>query len=135
KEYLDWAAESFRISTAGVKDSTQIHTHMCYSEFNNIIEAIASMDADVITIETSRSHMELLEAFEKFEYPNDIGPGVYDIHFHNIPDVEWMVEIIKRATKQLPVEKIWVTPDCGLKTRRWEDTKSALEKMVKATKV
>src|SRR5699024_9050347 len=117
KEYLDWAAESFRISTAGVQDTTQIHTHMCYSEFNNIIEAIASMDADVITIETSRSHMELLEAFEKFEYPNDIGPGVYDIHSPNIPDVEWMVELIKRATKQLPKEKIWVNPDCGLKTR------------------
>ena len=135
KEYLDWAAESFRISTAGVQDTTQIHTHMCYSEFNNIIEAIASMDADVITIETSRSHMELLEAFEKFEYPNDIGPGVYDIHSPNIPDVEWMVELIKRATKQLPKEKIWVNPDCGLKTRRWEETKPALEKMVKATKV
>src|SRR5699024_11874590 len=135
EESLDWSAESYRISTAGVKDSTQIHSHMCYSESNNIIEAIASMDADVITIETSRSHMELLEAFEKFEYPNDIGPGVYDIHSPNIPDVEWMVELIKRATKQLPVEKIWVNPDCGLKTRRCEETKPALEKMAKATQV
>lgn len=135
KEYLDWAAESFRISTSGVKDSTQIHTHMCYSEFNNIMQAIADMDADVITIETSRSNMELIKAFEDFHYPNDIGPGVYDIHSPNIPTVEWMVELIEKAVKELPVEQIWVNPDCGLKTRAWEETKPALEKMVKAAKI
>lgn len=135
KEYLDWAAESFRISTSGVQDSTQIHTHMCYSEFNNIMQAIADMDADVITIETSRSNMELIEAFEDFHYPNDIGPGVYDIHSPNIPTVEWMVELIEKAVKKLPVEQIWVNPDCGLKTRAWEETKPALEKMVKAAKI
>lgn len=135
KEYLDWAAKSFRISTSGVQDSTQIHTHMCYSEFNNIMQAIADMDADVITIETSRSNMELIEAFEDFHYPNDIGPGVYDIHSPNIPTVEWMVELIEKAVKELPVEQIWVNPDCGLKTRAWEETKPALEKMVKAAKI
>src|SRR5690625_2201122 len=135
KEYLDLAAESFRISTSGAKDSTQIHTHMCYSEFNNIMQAIADMDADVITIETSRSNMELIKAFEDFHYPNDIGPGVYDIHSPNIPTVEWMVELIEKAVKELPVEQIWVNPDCGLKTRAWEETKPALEKMVKAAKI
>ncbi|HLR14136.1 MAG TPA: 5-methyltetrahydropteroyltriglutamate--homocysteine S-methyltransferase [Burkholderiaceae bacterium] len=130
--YLSWAVDCFRLSTSGVADDTQIHTHMCYSEFNDIIESIAAMDADVITIETSRSHMELLEAFEDFHYPNDIGPGVYDIHSPNIPDKGWMVDLMKKAAKRLPKERLWVNPDCGLKTRDWPETRAALEAMVKA---
>lgn len=132
--YLDWAVDCFRISTGGVKDSTQIHTHMCYSEFNDIIEAIAALDADVITIETSRSNMNLLKAFEDFKYPNDIGPGVYDIHSPNTPNQEWMVSLMKKAAKKLPAERLWVNPDCGLKTRAWAETKAALEEMVAAAR-
>lgn len=132
--YLDWAVDCFRITTGGVKDSTQIHTHMCYSEFNDIIESIAVMDADVITIETSRSNMELLEAFENFDYPNDIGPGVYDIHSPNIPDQDWMVSLMKKAGQKLPAERLWVNPDCGLKTRGWPETKAALIEMVAAAR-
>ena len=119
--YLDWAVDCFRLSTAGVRDETQIHTHMCYSEFNDIIESIAAMDADVITIETSRSNMELLKAFEDFRYPNDIGPGVYDIHSPNVPEVDWMVGLMQKAAAHLPKERLWVNPDCGLKTRAWRD--------------
>jgi 5-methyltetrahydropteroyltriglutamate--homocysteine methyltransferase len=107
---------------------------MCYSEFNDIIEAIAAMDADVITIETSRSNMELLEAFENFHYPNDIGPGVYDIHSPNEPDVDWMVALMEKAAQRLPPERLWVNPDCGLKTRQWEETEGALANMVKAAR-
>ncbi|MCH8543026.1 MAG: 5-methyltetrahydropteroyltriglutamate--homocysteine S-methyltransferase [Alcanivorax sp.] len=132
--YLDWAVACFRLSTTGVADSTQIHTHMCYSEFNDIIEAIAALDADVITIETSRSNMELLEAFEKFHYPNDIGPGVYDIHSPNIPEVDWMVNLMQKAARQLPAERLWVNPDCGLKTRGWPETEEALLAMVEAAR-
>ncbi|MDN5842779.1 MAG: 5-methyltetrahydropteroyltriglutamate--homocysteine S-methyltransferase [Alcaligenaceae bacterium] len=130
--YLDWAVDCFRLSTSGVRDDTQIHTHMCYSEFNDIIEAIAAMDADVITIETSRSNMELLGAFEAFNYPNDIGPGVYDIHSPNVPEINWMVDLIRRAAHRLPAERLWVNPDCGLKTRAWPETREALESMVHA---
>lgn len=130
--YLDWAVDCFRLSTAGVAPRTQIHTHMCYAEFNDIIEAIAAMDADVITIETSRSNMELLKAFEEYEYPNHIGPGVYDIHSPNLPDVTWMVELIRKAAKHLPKERLWVNPDCGLKTRGWAETEAALSRMVQA---
>lgn len=130
--YLAWAVDCFRLSTGGVKDETQIHTHMCYSEFNDIIEAIAAMDADVITIETSRSNMELLGAFEDFHYPNDIGPGVYDIHSPNVPEVDWMVALMKKAASRLPRERLWVNPDCGLKTRGWAETEAALIKMVSA---
>jgi len=133
--YLDWAVDCFRLSTGGVRDETQIHTHMCYSEFNDIIEAIAAMDADVITIETSRSNMELLGAFEDFRYPNDIGPGVYDIHSPNVPSVDWMVELIRKAAARLPAERLWVNPDCGLKTRAWPETEAALVAMVDAAKV
>src|SRR3546814_7006609 len=104
---LVWAVDSFRLSTAGVEADTQIHTHMCYSEFNDIIESIAAMDADVITIETSRSNMELLKAFEDFRYPNDIGPGVYDIHSPNVPDVDWMVGLMRKAAARLPSERLW----------------------------
>ncbi|AQB88919.1 5-methyltetrahydropteroyltriglutamate--homocysteine S-methyltransferase [Bordetella pertussis] len=132
RAYLDWAVDCFRLSTAGVGEATQIHTHMCYSEFNDIIESIAAMDADVITIETSRSNMELLKAFEDFHYPNDIGPGVYDIHSPNVPEVDWMVELMRKAAARLPKERLWVNPDCGLKTRAWPETEAALIGMVQA---
>lgn len=132
KAYLKWAADAFRLSSAGVKDETQIHTHMCYAEFNDIIEAIAKLDADVITIETSRSDMELLNAFSEFDYPNEIGPGVYDIHSPNVPSVEQMVSLIKRAADSIPAERLWVNPDCGLKTRGWPEVKAGLSNMVAA---
>ncbi len=132
--YLKWAVEAFRITSSGVKDETQIHTHMCYSEFNDIIEDIAKMDADVITIETSRSQMELLDAFANFNYPNDIGPGVYDIHSPRVPSKEEIVDLIHKAVKVVPKEQLWVNPDCGLKTRKWKETRAALENMMKATK-
>ena len=133
--YLDWAIESFRITGNGVSDETQIHTHMCYSEFNDIIASIADMDADVITIETSRSDMELLDAFEDFHYPNEIGPGVYDIHSPNIPTVEHIVELMKKAAERIPAERLWVNPDCGLKTRQWPEVIPALTNMVEAAKI
>ncbi len=132
--YLEWAIEAFRLSANGVEDETQIHTHMCYSEFNDIIGAIARMDADVITIETSRSAMELLDAFKGFEYPNDIGPGVYDIHSPNIPQTEQVTDLMKKAAERIPAERLWVNPDCGLKTRRWEEVIPALKAMVSAAK-
>ncbi|NMD53088.1 5-methyltetrahydropteroyltriglutamate--homocysteine S-methyltransferase [Shewanella sp. DNRA4] len=132
--YLDWAVNAFKLSAAGVIDETQIHTHMCYSEFNDTIAAIAAMDADVITIETSRSRMELLNAFEDFEYPNEIGPGVYDIHSPNTPSVEAMVHLIEKAAQKVPVRQLWVNPDCGLKTRTWAEVEPALKNMVDATR-
>ncbi len=132
--YLDWAVTAFRIAASGVNDETQIHTHMCYSEFNDIIQHIAAMDADVITIETSRSQMELLDAFADFNYPNEIGPGVYDIHSPRVPNKEEMVQLLKRASKVIPAAQLWVNPDCGLKTRGWDETKSALIEMVAAAK-
>jgi 5-methyltetrahydropteroyltriglutamate--homocysteine methyltransferase len=134
QEYLDWAVESFRISANGVADETQIHTHMCYSEFNDIIGSIAAMDADVITIETSRSDMELLDAFDHFNYPNEIGPGVYDIHSPNIPTQEHIVQLMKKAAERIPAERLWVNPDCGLKTRQWSEVLPALTNMVAAAK-
>ena len=134
QHYLDWAVESFRITANGVNDNTQIHTHMCYSEFNDIIEAIAHMDADVITIETSRSDMELLDAFDNFNYPNDIGPGVYDIHSPNVPTVNHIVELMKKAAEKIPAQRLWVNPDCGLKTRQWKEVNPALNNMVTAAK-
>lgn len=130
--YLQWAVKAFRIASVGVSDETQIHTHMCYSEFNDIMPAIAAMDADVITIETSRSQMELLEAFANFHYPNEIGPGVYDIHSPRIPSIAEMVQLLQKAAELLPAQNIWVNPDCGLKTRKWPETKAALQNMVKA---
>ncbi|MBU0800754.1 MAG: 5-methyltetrahydropteroyltriglutamate--homocysteine S-methyltransferase, partial [Alphaproteobacteria bacterium] len=132
--YLDWAVESFRLSASGVADTSQIHTHMCYSEFNDIMQAIADLDADVISIETSRSQMELLEAFTNFKYPNEIGPGVYDIHSPRVPTKTEMVELLDRARRNLQDDQIWVNPDCGLKTRAWPETKAALEAMVAAAK-
>ena len=135
KEYLDWAVESFHITANGVRDETQIHTHMCYSEFNDIIESIAAMDADVITIETSRSDMELLDAFDDFKYPNEIGPGVYDIHSPNIPAEAHIIQLMKKAAERIPAERLWVNPDCGLKTRQWAEVIPALANMVAAAKV
>lgn len=132
--YLDWATRAFRITANGVRDETQIHTHMCYSEFNDIMEAIASMDADVITIETSRSDMELLDAFDRFQYPNEIGPGVYDIHSPNIPSVDSIIQSIKKAAQRIPPERLWVNPDCGLKTRNWDEVKPALSNMIAASR-
>jgi len=133
-EYLNWAIESFRITANGVRDDTQIHTHMCYSEFNDIIKSIAEMDADVITIETSRSDMELLDAFENFNYPNEIGPGVYDIHSPNIPTKDQIVQLIKKAAERIPSERLWVNPDCGLKTRQWQEVIPALTNMIAVAK-
>jgi 5-methyltetrahydropteroyltriglutamate--homocysteine methyltransferase len=133
-EYLAWACESFRLTSTDADDSTQIHTHMCYSEFNDILPAIASMDADVITIETSRSDMELLDAFVKFSYPNDIGPGVYDIHSPRIPTEAEVEHLLRKALKVIDQRRLWVNPDCGLKTRGWPETTAALEIMVKVTK-
>lgn len=133
-EYLNWSVKAFRLCVAGVQSQTQIHTHMCYSEFNDIIEAIAAMDADVITIETSRSQMELLEAFVNYKYPNDIGPGVYDIHSPRIPSVIEMERLLQKAMAVIPYRQLWVNPDCGLKTRTWEETIPALKHMVQAAK-
>ncbi|HGG60292.1 MAG TPA: 5-methyltetrahydropteroyltriglutamate--homocysteine S-methyltransferase [Gammaproteobacteria bacterium] len=134
KRYLDWAVDAFRLTANGVRDDTQIHTHMCYSEFNDIIESIAAMDADVITIETSRSDMELLDVFDAFQYPNEIGPGVYDIHSPNVPSVEAIVDLMEKAARRIPPDRLWVNPDCGLKTRRWEEVIPALEYMVAAAR-
>lgn len=132
--YLAWAGESFRLSSSGCEDSTQIHTHMCYSEFNDILPAIAALDADVITIETSRSDMELLTAFSDFKYPNDIGPGVYDIHSPRVPAESEIEHLLRKALDVIPAERLWVNPDCGLKTRAWPETIAALQVMVNVTK-
>ena len=134
KSYLDWATASFCLSAAKAPSNTQIHTHMCYSEFNDILPAIIALDADVLTVETSRSNMALLDAFEQQSYPNDLGPGVYDIHSPNVPNVVWMVNLLEKAQRYIPRERLWVNPDCGLKTRGWDETKLALENMVLAAK-
>lgn len=132
--YLDWAVNAFRLTAGGVDDGTQIHTHMCYADFHDILPAIAAMDADVITIETARSHMELLEAFRDFDYPNAIGPGVYDIHSPNVPTVEEIHALLRRAAERIPLERLWVNPDCGLKTRDWPEVEAALAAMVAAAR-
>ncbi len=134
QDYLDWAVDSFRITANGVRDETQIHTHMCYSEFNDIIAEIANMDADVITIETSRSDMELLDVFDDFNYPNQIGPGVYDIHSPNIPDQAHIIALMQKAAARIPAERLWVNPDCGLKTRQWNEVIPALANLVSAAR-
>jgi 5-methyltetrahydropteroyltriglutamate--homocysteine methyltransferase len=134
KSYLDWAVESFRLCSSDVRDETQIHTHMCYSEFNDIIDAIATMDADVISIETSRSKMELLDAFRNYKYPNEIGPGVYDIHSPRVPAVDEMTGLLKLARQRLSDSQLWINPDCGLKTRKWDEVRPALVNMVEAAK-
>jgi 5-methyltetrahydropteroyltriglutamate--homocysteine methyltransferase len=134
QNYLGWAVESFRICSSGVRDETQIHTHMCYSEFNDIIDAIGAMDADVISIETSRSKMELLEAFRSYRYPNEIGPGVYDIHSPRVPEIGEMTELLKLARQRLSDAQLWINPDCGLKTRKWQEVRPALANMVAAAR-
>jgi 5-methyltetrahydropteroyltriglutamate--homocysteine methyltransferase len=133
-KYLAWAVEAFRIASSGVRDETQIHTHMCYAEFQDIIEAVAEMDADVISIETSRSQMELLHTFAEYHYPNEIGPGVYDIHSPRVPSQEEMENLLKKASSVLLPAQLWVNPDCGLKTRRWEEVRPALAAMVGAAR-
>ena len=132
--YLDWAVEAFRISASGVRDDTQIHTHMCYSEFNDIIAAVAALDADVISIETSRSRMGLLDAFVDFRYPNEIGPGVYDIHTPRVPESAEIDALLGKARQVLAPEQVWVNPDCGLKTRGWPEVRAALQRMVEVTR-
>jgi 5-methyltetrahydropteroyltriglutamate--homocysteine methyltransferase len=132
RTYLEWAAGAFRLASAGVRDETQIHTHMCYSEFNDIIESIAALDADVISIETSRSQMELLSAFVEFRYPADIGPGVWDIHSPRVPSSEEMENLLRKALVVLTPEQLWINPDCGLKTRRWEEVIPGLDNMMQA---
>lgn len=134
KAYLDNAVEDFRITACCVEDETQIHTHMCYSEFNDVIDSIAAMDADVISIECSRSQMELLEAFTEFKYPNEIGPGVYDIHSPRVPDTQEMIDLLEKAKINLDERQIWVNPDCGLKTRGWLEVETSLKNMVDAAK-
>jgi 5-methyltetrahydropteroyltriglutamate--homocysteine methyltransferase len=134
-EYLGWAVRAFSLASCGVADETQIHTHMCYSEFNDILPAIAALDADVITIETSRSDMELLDAFGEFRYPNEIGPGVYDIHSPRVPSTADMLRLLEKAAQVIPWERLWVNPDCGLKTRGWQETEMALSGMVEAARV
>jgi 5-methyltetrahydropteroyltriglutamate--homocysteine methyltransferase len=133
-EYLAWAVRSFRLASSGVRDETQIHTHMCYSEFNDIIDAVAAMDADVVSMETSRSRMELLDAFARFAYPNEIGPGVYDIHSPRVPHDDEMVDLLRRAAHVIDPTRLWVNPDCGLKTRRWAEVTPSLEAMVRAAR-
>lgn len=130
--YLKWAIESFKLASSGVQDETQIHTHMCYAEFDNIIEAIGRMDADVISIEASRSKMELLDAFKQYQYPGEIGPGIYDIHSPNIPSQVEMEALLEKAVQVIPIERLWINPDCGLKTRQWEQIIPALTNMIAA---
>jgi 5-methyltetrahydropteroyltriglutamate--homocysteine methyltransferase len=132
--YLEWAVDAFLLATSSVGDETQLHTHMCYSEFGDILGSIAKMDADVISIETSRSKMELLGDFAKFHYPNAIGPGVYDIHSPRVPTVEEMVDLLARAARVVPPSQLWVNPDCGLKTRGWPEVEAALARMVEAAR-
>lgn len=134
KAYLQWAVDAFRLASSGADDATQIHTHMCYSEFNAIIEAIEQLDADVITIENSRSAAELLDVFREYEYANEIGPGVYDIHSPRVPTQEEIVGLLQRIVNYLPAERVWVNPDCGLKTRRWEEVRPALTNLVAAAR-
>ncbi|MCI1247051.1 MAG: 5-methyltetrahydropteroyltriglutamate--homocysteine S-methyltransferase, partial [Prevotella sp.] len=134
-DHLKWAVDCFRLASSGVRDETQIHTHICYSEFNDIIADIARMDADVITIECSRSQMDLLDVFHHFRYPNEIGPGIYDIHSIRIPSVEEIVNLLKKAAALINPEYLWVNPDCGLKTRGWEETKPSIHNLVEAAKI
>ena len=134
KAYLTWAVEAFRLASSGVKDETQIHTHMCYSEFNDIVPSIGAMDADVISIESARSRMELLGAFHDYRYPNEIGPGVYDIHSPRVPSADEITALLEKALEVLKPEQLWVNPDCGLKTRQWSEVKPALTAMVEAAR-
>lgn len=130
--YLQWAVDAFRLAASGVDDDVQIHTHMCYAEFGEIVDAIAAMDADVISMESSRSKMELLAAFREHAYPNDVGPGIYDIHSPRVPSAEEQRKLLELALQVIPPDRLWVNPDCGLKTRRWEEVRPALAAMVQA---
>jgi 5-methyltetrahydropteroyltriglutamate--homocysteine methyltransferase len=132
RAYLDWAGQCFRLAVCGVQDQTQVHTHMCYADFNDIITDIAGLDADVISIEASRSDMVLLRAFARFQYPNEIGPGVWDIHSPRVPSSQEMAGLLRQALQYTPAERLWVNPDCGLKTRDWPETLASLENMVQA---
>jgi 5-methyltetrahydropteroyltriglutamate--homocysteine methyltransferase len=134
-EYLRWSVDCFRLAANGVMDATQLHSHMCYSEFNEMIEHIARMDADVISIEASRSGMDLLDAFRHFRYPNSVGPGVYDIHSPRVPSTEEIEVLLREAETRIPRERLWVNPDCGLKTRGWAEVVSALEHLVAAARL
>ena len=131
---MRWAVDAFRLASSGVRDETQIHTHLCYAEFSDIVESIAALDADVISIEASRSNMDLLDAFAKFRYPNEIGPGVYDIHSPRVPETEEIMGRLQKALRAIPAEMLWVNPDCGLKTRGWPEVHAALRNMVEAAK-
>ncbi|MFB0974996.1 MAG: 5-methyltetrahydropteroyltriglutamate--homocysteine S-methyltransferase, partial [Tolumonas sp.] len=133
--YLNWAVRAFKLTAAGIADDTQIHTHMCYCEFGDVMPSIIALDADVITLETSRSDMELLDVFHHQAYPNEIGPGVYDIHSPNVPTVEWITQLLQKARQHIPAERLWVNPDCGLKTRAWPETRTALSNMVEAARL
>ena len=133
-DYLRWAVACFRLASSGVRDATQIHTHMCYAEFNDIIDAIAAMDADVISIETARSNMELLQAFAAFDYPNEIGPGVWDIHSPRVPSADEMAALLRQAAARVPRHRLWLNPDCGCKTRGWAEVRPAVENLVKAAR-
>ncbi|HMN00936.1 MAG TPA: hypothetical protein PKC99_18190 [Anaerolineales bacterium] len=133
-DYLRWATDCFKLASSGVRDETQIHTHMCYSEFDTMMDAIGKMDADVISIEASRSKMGLLDAFKQNQYPNDIGPGIYDIHSPNVPSQNEMEALIEKAAQVVPLERLWVNPDCGLKTRKWDEVVPALTNMVHAAR-
>jgi 5-methyltetrahydropteroyltriglutamate--homocysteine methyltransferase len=135
KTYLRWAVEAFRLATSAVRDETQIHTHMCYSKFGDILDSIAAMDADVLSIESSRSKMELLTDFARFRYPNEVGPGVYDVHSPRVPTREEMADLLMRAARVLPARRLWVNPDCGLKTRAWPEAEAALREMVEAARL
>jgi 5-methyltetrahydropteroyltriglutamate--homocysteine methyltransferase len=134
QSYLQWAVEAFRLAACPVRNETQIHTHKCYSEFNDIIDSVAAIDADVISIETARSQMELLDAFAGYRYPNEVGPGVYDIHSPRVPSVEEMTILLAKALNVLAPAQIWVNPDCGLKTRAWPEMRQALKNMVQAAR-
>ncbi len=133
-DYLHWAINCFRLASSGVRDETQIHTHMCYAEFGDMIDAIAQMDSDVISIEASRPRIELLDTFQRYQYPRDIGPGIYDIHSPNVPSQDEIKVLLEKAARVVPIDRLWVNPDCGLKTRQWHEVLPALEHMVNAVR-
>jgi 5-methyltetrahydropteroyltriglutamate--homocysteine methyltransferase len=134
EDYLAWAVKAFKLTTSGTKDHTQIHTHMCYCQFEDVLPSIAALDADVISMETARSRMEMLQAFREHGYPNEIGPGVFDIHSPRVPDVAEMRELLQLALDVLKPRQLWVNPDCGLKTRAWPETIATLQNMCEAAK-
>jgi 5-methyltetrahydropteroyltriglutamate--homocysteine methyltransferase len=132
--YLDWATECFRLATAGVRDETQVHTHMCYSEFGDILDALVALDADVVSIEATRSGMAVLSDLERSQYPAAVGPGVYDIHAPRVPSVAEIADLIERALDSVPRDRLWINPDCGLKTRTWDQVRPALRNMATAAR-